>query len=349
MIALCGLTLEELTGFCTAQGQPRFRAKQIAEWVFNKRTLSLDAMTNLPAHWRECLASQAAVVTCSIASEQQSADCTRKLLVRLHDGMAVETVLIPEGSRRTVCLSTQVGCAMACRLCASGATGLERSLTADEIVGQVLLAQSLLPARERVSNLVYMGMGEPLANYDAMLKSIRIANADWALGIGARKITVSTVGLPGAIERLAHEDLQVTLAISLHAADDATRRKLLPVAAQTPLCDVLAAAQEWCRVTGREVTFEYALLAGVNCSDSDADALAESLAGLRCSINVIPFNPVPDSPFSSASEPEAAAFVHRLEARGLNVNVRRRRGADIDAACGQLRLRERRAHAGSEG
>lgn len=340
MIALSGLTLDELTAFCTRQGQPRFRAKQIGEWIFQKRALSFDAMTNLPERWRAALGSQAAVLTCSIGREQQSVDCTRKLLVRLHDGRSVETVLIPEGRRRTVCLSTQVGCAMACRFCASGANGLERSLTADEIVGQLLLAQSLLPPRERVSNVVYMGMGEPLANYDAVVKSVRIANADWGFGIGARKITVSTVGLPGPIQRLALENLQVTLAISLHAADDATRRELLPGAGQMPLDDVLAAAHEWWRVTGREVTFEYALLAGVNCSERDAQALADLLAGLRCSINLIPFNAVPDGPFGPPSEEETAAFVQLLEARGLNVHLRKRRGADIDAACGQLRLRD---------
>ena len=340
MNALCGMTRDELAAFCEAEGQPRFRAAQIQEWMFWRRELAFDAMANLPAPWRARLSASAAVTPCCIRREQASADGTLKLLVGLHDGDAVETVLIPEGQRRTVCLSTQVGCAMGCLLCASGEGGLKRSLTVDEIVGQVLLVLQRMPKRERVSNLVYMGMGEPLANYDAVLESIHIANADWGLGIAARKITVSTVGLPDGIRRLAQEQLQVTLAISLHAGDDAKRRELLPVAGQIPIAEVLSAAQDYVSATGREVTIEYALLRGVNDSPRDAEALAGRLAGLRCNVNLIGFNPTGHAAFVPPDPEQERAFVDALEARGLNVNVRTRRGEDIDAACGQLRRRE---------
>ena len=329
--------LGELEALCEEQGQPRFRATQIADWIFRKRALSFEQMTNLPGAWRADLATLASVATCEVRRSQQSADRTVKLLVGLHDGESVETVLISEGHRRTVCVSTQVGCAMACAFCASGIQGLVRNLSADEIVGQLLLVQATLPADERISNVVYMGMGEPLANYDAVLKSVRVVSADWGLSVGARKITVSSVGLPDEIRRLAREQLQVTLAISLHAADEEKRKELLPIANRIPLEGVLSAADDYWRTTGREVTFECVLLGGVNCSVEDAKLLADRVASLRCNINLIPFNGVHDERFVPPAQDEIEAFVKTLESRELNVNLRKRRGSDIDAACGQLR------------
>ncbi len=342
MNALCGMTLEEIQGLCQEHGQPKFRAKQLCEWIYQKRVASFDDMTTLPKLWRRQLAEAAAVTTCRVRGEQRSADGTAKLLVGLHDGEAVETVVIPDARRRTVCVSTQVGCAMQCAFCASGADGLVRNLSAGEIVGQLLLVQAALPPRERISNVVYMGMGEPLANYDAVLKSIRIANAQWALGIAARRITVSTVGLPGQIRRLAGEDLQITLAISLHVAGESKRQELLPVAGKIPLADVLAAARDYFAKTGREVTLEYALLDGINCTAHDAHLLADLLEGIRGNVNLIPFNAVPGGAFRPPSNATVAAFVAALESRGVNVNLRRRRGAEIDGACGQLRQRKRK-------
>ena len=337
MTALCGLTLGELTAFCEEQGQPRFRGTQIADWMFKKRALSLDGMTNLPDAWRAELSDRVSVATCQVRRSQRSVDDTVKLLVGLADGESVETVLIPEGRRRTVCVSTQVGCAMACAFCASGAGGSARNLSADEIVGQLLLVQATLPAGERISNVVYMGTGEPLANYDPVLKSIRIVSADWGMRVGARKITVSTVGLPDQIRRLAGEQLQVTLAVSLHSADEEKRTQILPIAGRLPLDDVLSAADEYWRTTGREVTFECVLLGGVNCSTDDAKLLADRVASLRCNINLIPFNRLHDERFCAPAPDEVEAFVRTLESRELSVSVRKPRGNGIDAACGQLR------------
>ena len=337
MTPLCGLTLSELEALCEEEGQPPFRAKQIADWIFKKRALSFEEMTNLPSAWRGDLRESASVGTCHVRRSQESTDGTVKLLVGLHDGESVETVLIPEGRRRTVCVSTQVGCAMGCAFCASGTGGLVRDLGADEIVGQLLLVQAALPVGERISNVVYMGMGEPLANYDGVLKCVRIVSADWGLGIGSRKITVSTVGLPDQIRRLAREQLQVTLAISLHAGDEGKRRELLPVAGLIPLDDVLSAADDYWRTTGREVTFECVLLGGVNSSAEDAKLLADRLASQRGNVNLIPFNASHDGHFVAPAQEEVEAFVKTLESRERNVNLRTRRGSDIDAACGQLR------------
>jgi len=334
------LLLAELEALCAEKGLDAYRGRQVMTWLYGKGALGYDAMTNLPQPVRQRLASEVALVSTTVKSLAESADGTRKFLIGLADGECVETVLIPEGRRNTVCLSTQVGCAMQCAFCASGLRGLKRNLRPGEIVEQLLHVLRALRADERISNVVYMGLGEPLVNYENVLKSVRILNADWGLGIGARKITISTVGLPKPMSRLAEEGLQVNLAISLHAADDATRNRLVPPNRRIGLARVLQAARDYVAKTGREITFEYVLVEGVNCTPEAARKLARLIRPVPCNVNVIPCNPVPDIGLAPPPQAAAAAFVDTLRRAGVNVNLRKRRGDDISAACGQLRLRE---------
>jgi 23S rRNA (adenine2503-C2)-methyltransferase len=340
---LAGKTLEELEALAEGLGEPRWRGGQMARWVYEKRVKDLEAMTDLPGAMRGRLAEEGwAVRSAGVAAEQASRDGTRKMLVRLADGEEVEMVLIPSGGRLTLCASTQVGCPAGCVFCATGQGGLVRDMTAGEIVEEMLLAEDAAEAEEagRVTNLVVMGMGEPLLNYESVVKAVRVINAPWGLGLGARSITVSTVGLPEAIDRLAGEGLQVTLAISLHAMDDETRSRMVPMNKKTGGVEALLdAARRYFERTGREVTFEVVLVRGVNCSKRRARTMAEQLRGLRCNVNVIPVNRAARGEWESPSPPEVDTFVATLRRHGVNVHLRRRRGADIDAACGQLRAR----------
>ncbi len=328
------MTGGELTEEIAALGEPAYRAAQVAGWVWRRHVTDFASMTNLPARLREALAGRLCGLSGAVERADRTADGTDKLLLRLVDGEAVECVAIPTARRLTACVSTQVGCAMNCVFCATGLDGLVRNLTAGEIVEQVFHLQA--HAQRPVTNVVFMGMGEPLANYDAAVSAVRAMVDPDRLDLSARHVTVSTVGLPAAIRRLAAEDLPITLAISLHAPDDALRARLMPAAARAPLADVLDAAAAFYNSRHREVTLEYTLLAGENDSLACADALARIAGRLRCNVNVIPYNPVPALPYRRPSPSACKAFLQRLRAAGVNANLRRPRGVGASAACGQL-------------
>lgn len=334
--------LSELEQWLAELGEPRYRAAQLVDWIYAKGATSFAGMSNLPKALRARLEQQAVLARTTLLDERVARDGTRKLLLALADGARIECVWIPGGQRNTACLSTQVGCPVGCRFCASGLDGLERNLTAGEIVEQALWVRRLVSngrsaGAPRLSNIVIMGMGEPLANYRALVGALRILNAPWGLGLGARRITVSTIGLPQQIRRLAGDGLPVNLALSLHATDNALRRELIPWAERVPLAAVLDACAYYFRQTGREVTLEYVLLAGVNMRPQHADRLAAIARQLRANVNLLRYNPVPGLPFERPTAAAAYAFEQRLRARGVNVHLRRSRGAEVAAACGQLR------------
>ena len=341
---LLGDTPDDLRTWLVANKQARFRADQILDWIYQKRAADFAAMTNLSKDLRAWLEANALLYSAEIARESVAADGTRKLLLQLADGATTETVWIPTAERHTACISTQVGCPVGCRFCASGIDGLERNLTTGEIVEQALHISRLIvnqsedpAAPDRLSNLVIMGMGEPLANYRNLVPALRILNARWGLGIGARKITVSTVGLPKQIRALAQEDLQLSLALSLHAPDDDLRQTLIPWARGVKLREIIDACMFYFRTTGREITLEYILLKNVNMFPSQADELADIARELRANVNLLRYNPVAGLDFVRPSGEEAFEFQRRLRARGANAHIRTSRGRDADAACGQLR------------
>jgi 23S rRNA (adenine2503-C2)-methyltransferase len=326
-------------------GQPAFRAGQLWRWLYRDLATDFAQMTNLPAELRQILAERATAQPYRLLDAQVSADGeTRKVLLELPDGETIEAVLMLYARRRTACISTQVGCPIRCPFCATGMAGLRRNLTAGEIVLQALhlarLAQPLTPAGERpLTNIVYMGMGEPLLNYDAVWRSVGVLTDPDGFGLGARHITISTAGVVPGIRRLAGEGAQVGLAVSLHAPDDALRNRLVPLNRRYPLNQLMPALRDYIAATGRRVTFEYALIAGVNDAPAQAEALAELLAGLTAHVNLIPVNPAPGSPYRPSPRPAVDAFVAILRARHVPVSVRLRRGIDVQAGCGQLRSR----------
>ena len=331
LIPVLEMTVAELAGALGPLGAPPYRAKQIAEWVYRKGVVDPAKMTNLPP----ALRVEIEVLTSRLARRSDSRDGTIKLLLEMADGQHIETVLIPTERFATACLSTQAGCAMGCVFCASGMGGLGGNLNASGMIQQWLhLWQA---SGRRPTHVVFMGMGEPLANYDATLAALRAIVDPERIGISARRVTVSTVGLPAAIRRLAGEGLPITLAISLHAPTDALRRQLIPAARKTTIEEVLRAAEEFQQSRNREVTLEYVLLAGVNDSGVCADGLARLAMRLRCSVNVIRYNPVEGLPYRSPAEAAAGAFVQRLRKQGVNAMLRASRGQDASAACGQLR------------
>jgi 23S rRNA (adenine2503-C2)-methyltransferase len=340
---LAGLQLQELRQWFVAQNEPAYRANQVLDWIYRHGATSFEQMTNLSQLLRRRLEATCVIYSAEQACVLKSADGTQKLLLRFPDQAAVETVWIPEPPRQTVCLSTQVGCAMGCRFCASGLGGLERNLTAGEIVEQALhvrglLRRTLSDPQARLTNVVFMGMGEPLANYASFIAALKILNASWGMGIGARKITVSTVGLPAQIRRLADENLQVNLALSLHAADEKLRGELIPRGCAR-LTELLEACRYYFERTGREITLEYVLLSEVNDSLDQADRLAAIAKRLRANVNLLRYNPVPGIPYRRPSAKAAYQFQQRLRQKGVNVHLRTSRGSDIQAACGQLRRR----------
>ncbi len=323
-------------------GLPGYRVGQIIQWIYEKRVTTFDQMSNLPQAVRESLAESFSLYTTEIVQHQLSADGTEKLLLQLADGQQIESVLLRDDrGHRTVCLSTQVGCAMGCVFCASGLDGVIRNLTAGEILEQILRLQNLLPADERISHIVIMGMGEPLANLKNLLSALETITRPDTFGIGARRITISTVGLPPAIQKLAQASRPYHLAVSLHAASDPLRNRLIPANKKTGIQKILTATDHYFESTGRRVTFEYVLLKGINDRREDAQALASLLRGRCALVNLIPYNPIPDLPFHSPSAEEVQKFVQLLEKGGINVQVRYRKGDQIDAACGQLRRRNR--------
>jgi 23S rRNA (adenine2503-C2)-methyltransferase len=360
---ICAVTREELQARFQELGQPGYRVAQVLDWIYNQRVTSWSAMTNLPLALRSELANGYDFHPLELARKQGSEDTTQKFLWRLKDGALVESVLIPANpalygeasDRHTLCVSTQVGCAYGCRFCASGLDGWKRNLLPEEIVGQVLAAERLGESMREagqprlVSNLVIMGMGEPLANYDNLLRALRILNAPWGGGIGARKITVSTSGLAPQIRRLADEPEQFRLAISLHGATDAVRDQIMPVNRKYPLAALVGAIEHYLARKGRMITLEYILIAGVNDALAEAGPLAELARRMKAKINLIPYNRVEGLAWERPDEASQEAFLAALERLGASATLRREKGHDIDAACGQLRLRTQRELTDSPG
>lgn len=336
-VNLYELTYESLVELVVGWGEPKFRAKQIWDWLYDKRVSDFAAMRNLPGSLRERLESETRLGLLEVSTEQRSKDGTVKRLYRLPDGQLIESVLMPyDDDRRTACISTQAGCAMGCVFCATGQMGFARNLTSTEIFEQAVhFARDLQAEGERLSNVVFMGMGEPFHNYDETLLTVRRLMDD--LGIGARHITVSTVGLVPQIRRFADEGLQVRLAISLHAATDDERGALLPVNKRWPLDELMDACRYYIQQTGRRVTFEWALIHGETDTSEQAHALGRLLEGMLCHVNAIPLNPT-DGYAGGPSGIEAADhFMAILHGYGVSATVRVRRGIDINAGCGQLK------------
>ena len=366
---LTSWTREELAERLRAWSVPAYRADQILDWIYRQRVDDWQSMTNLPAALRERLAAEIPLHTLKRVTVQGARDSTRKFLWRLRDGALVESVLIPanpalygeKSDRHTLCVSTQVGCAYGCKFCASGLDGWKRNLEPDEIVDQVLAVErwhrenrndseagKVPPATQSdrdtrlINNLVIMGMGEPLANYENLLRALTILNADWGGGIGARKITVSTSGLAPQIRRLADEPPQFRLAISLHGATDEVRGRLMPINRKYPLRELTAACRYYVERKGQMVTLEYILIAGVNDALDQVEPLARLARTLHAKVNLIPYNRVEGLAWSRPEESRQEAFWAALRQRQVAATLRREKGHDIDAACGQLRLRTER-------
>jgi 23S rRNA (adenine2503-C2)-methyltransferase len=333
---LAELERDALEGALAARGHARFRARQIFHWLYRRGVSEPAAMRDLPRELRDELASDFTLTTPALVHRERSVDGTEKFLLRLADGSHVESVFIPETPAMTFCLSTQVGCAMACGFCLTGKMGLVRHLTAGEIVGQVrVLADALSMEATRV-NVVLMGMGEPLHNYDETMKALRILCDDEGLAMSPRRITLSTVGLLPALERLAHEPLMPNLAISLHAPTDAQRSALVPLNRKYGVREIIEACRRFPLKRRSRITFEYVLLAGVNDSPADARRLARLLAGVKSKVNLIPLNAAAGIPFERPSDTAVDRFAQVLAAHRVTVSVRKSRGRDIRAACGQL-------------
>ncbi len=337
MVALYALNRQELTDLVLSLGEPRFRADQVWGWLYDKGAPDLEAMSNLPRPLREKLQAAATLGTLSVETEQIAKDGTVKRLYKLADGQLIESVLMKyDGVRRTACISSQAGCAMGCVFCATGQMGFARHLSSGEIFEQAARYSSDLRLEgERLSNIVLMGMGEPFHNYDAVLHAVRRLMSD--LGIGARHITISTVGLVPKIRQFAEEGLQVKLAISLHAATDEERAALLPVNKRYPLADLMAACQYYAEKAQRRISFEWALIAGKNDTPQTAHTLGRLLRGLDAHVNLIPLNPTTEYGGAPTGMEAAAVFVEILESHGIPATIRVRRGIDIDAGCGQLK------------
>jgi 23S rRNA (adenine2503-C2)-methyltransferase len=362
-VALYDLTYDQLAALLAKWGEPGFRTDQVWVWLYRSLVDDFEAMANLPRSLRARLAADTALRLLDPVTEQVSASgLTRKVLFRLVDGHSVEAVRMDYHDRRTACISTQAGCGMGCTFCATGQGGLARNLSPGEIVAQVLYFareirvqeieranalgyQAQLPEHP-ISNVVLMGMGEPLANFEATWQAIETLADAGGYNLGARRITLSTVGLVPGIRRMAEAGLSINLAVSLHAPDDELRSRLVPVNRRYPLTELLPAIDEYVDRTGRRVTFEYALIDGVNDAPEQAQALADLLAGLLCHVNLIPLNPTPGSPLQPSPRERVDAFRQELEWAGIPATVRMRRGIDIEAGCGQLRQREDAGQAG---
>jgi 23S rRNA (adenine2503-C2)-methyltransferase len=329
-----------LAEWLQAHGQPRYRIGQVRAALYGHRVGDWSEITSLPKTLRAALSESFALWTTRVAAQRQATDGTQKLLLELSDGGRIECVLLPGRTRWSICISTQVGCAMGCVFCASGLKGVERSLAAHEIVEQMARLQRLLPADDRFSHIVVMGMGEPLANLDQLLPALDFARRDDTFGIGTRRITISTVGLPAAMRRLADHPHHYHLAVSLHAPNDALRNELVPVNARIGLARIVEAADEYFERSGRRLTYEYVLLGGVNDRPEHAVELAKLLRGRPALLNVIPYNPVQGLPYETPDGLACRRFRERVEQGGVNVQFRQKKGDQIDAACGQLRRGE---------
>jgi 23S rRNA (adenine2503-C2)-methyltransferase len=330
------MTPPELKAVVDSRGHKPFRAKQLCEWVYDKMVTDPAAMSNVP----NAMTDEFTFLTSSIVERADSEDGTMKLLLELADGELIECVSIPTAKRHTVCLSTQVGCGMGCAFCASGEGGLKRNLTGGEIIEQIVhLAQA---AERKVTHVVLMGMGEPLANYDNTVWAIEAMVDPRRFDLSARHITLSTIGLPKAIEKLSREDLPITLAVSLHAPNETLRRKIMPASHTITVAEVIKAAKHFFEARGRQVTIEYVVLGGLNDSKTCAEQLVRALRPLQCHINLIPFNAEESDLFRKPTQVAVLAFARMLEKAGMNVTIRKSRGGDIAAACGQLRRRHQR-------
>ena len=368
-ICLFDLTYPELEAFVAAQGEPRFRARQLWDWLYRQLATDFDAMTNLPRAFRERLAETATLALLEPVAETWSADgMAQKFLFRLRDGQLVESVLMhyedeaarvadeddPNEAeavgreRHTVCISSQVGCAMGCVFCATGQMGLVRNLTPGEIVAQVLWAERVLrPAGKRVTNVVYMGMGEPLANFENVWQSVETLHDPRGFNLGARRMTISTVGLVPGMRKLAQQTLPVNLALSVHGATDAVRDAIVPINGRFKLAEVIEAAADYVAKTGRRLTVEWVLIQNVNDTPEQAEALADLLSGMLVHVNLIPLNPTPGYHGETPTLARSLRFRDILAARGIPTTLRMRRGIDVQAGCGQLRTKVVNARATS--
>jgi 23S rRNA (adenine2503-C2)-methyltransferase len=328
-------TFEELSEFLKNLGVPSYRADQIFGWLYQKNVEQWDDMTNLPVILRQKLAEHNVALGCLAPLEKDIAlDGTIKYLFEMTDGQTVESVYLPDDDRHTVCFSTQVGCAMGCSFCATGQIGFHRNLTAGEIVDQPLGISRMTGAA--ITNLVAMGQGEPFYNYDELMKAIRILNDPKGLGLGARHITISTCGVIPGMLKLSEEMIQVNLAISLHAADDDLRNRLMPVNRKYPIPELMDACKTYINRTGRRITFEYTLIQDVNDRKTDLANLIRLLRGMLCHVNLIPFNQVPGSKYSRSDNQQVELFLTELNRAHIETTVRKERGSSLTAACGQL-------------
>ncbi|WP_413365419.1 23S rRNA (adenine(2503)-C(2))-methyltransferase RlmN [Lysinibacillus sp. 3P01SB] len=340
--SIYSLRPDELQEWLKENGEKPFRAGQIYEWLYDKRVKTFEEMSNLSKGLREKLEENFALTTLSTLIKQESKDGTIKFLFQLQDGYSIETVLMRHDYGNSVCVTTQVGCRIGCTFCASTLGGLKRHLLAGEIVEQVVKVQQTLDeVDERVSSIVIMGIGEPFDNYDAMMNFLKIVNNDKGLNIGARHITVSTSGIVPKIYQFADEQLQINFAVSLHAPNQEARQKLMPIARAYKIDELLEAVRYYTKKTGRRVSFEYGLMSGENDSVEVANELADLIKGIKCHVNLIPINYVPERDYVRTSRSSIFAFERTLKERGVNVTIRREQGADIAAACGQLRAQER--------
>jgi len=339
-VNLLGMTRQTLRTWVAELGEHPYRADQVMKWAYHRGAASFEEMTDLSMSFRDRLGALAEFKAPRVESVQQSSDGTRKWLLRLDDGNAIETVLIPEERRTTLCVSSQVGCALNCSFCSTATQGFSRNLNVQEIVGQVWLAHHALaeedPDGPGITNVVLMGMGEPLLNFDNVVEAMNIMRDDMAFGLARRRVTLSTSGLVPGIDRL-REVCDVSLAVSLHAPDDELRNTLVPINRKYPIAELLAACERYVAARPRaRVTFEYTLMAGVNDSPAQARALARALEGVPAKINLIPFNPYPGAAYRRPAQADMQKFVDILHRAGYTTTLRRTRGDDIDAACGQL-------------
>ena len=331
------IDFEAFVRYLRKKGQPPYRAKQVFDWLYSKKVGSFALMNNIPRAAIEALEQDFYISTLTLQKTVQSKDGTQKFLFALEDGTMIESVCIPHRERITLCLSTQVWCKYGCTFCASAQSGFVRNVTKAELANQIIAIANTLKGI-RVSNIVFMGIGEPLDNYENVLAAVALINAKHGFAIGQRKITISTAGVVTGIKRLAREGLQIELSVSLHSADEKKRSEIMPINKKYPLTELIPALKEFVKLTKRKITFEYMLLGAFNTGERDAALLVKTIKGIHCTINLIPFNPVAQSRFSVPTPKETAFFRDYLLTHHCEVTIRRPRGQDIEAACGQLRL-----------
>lgn len=338
MKTMYDFTYPQLIEWCENNNQKKFRAKQLYSWLYQKRVTSFEAMSDLSKEFRELLSGSFSMNSISLREKHVAEDQTTKYLFQLEDGLLVETVLMHHDYGKSVCVSSQIGCNMGCKFCASGLLKKQRNVTSGEMVQQVLFIQRELDAHdERVSSIVVMGIGEPFDNYDHVLDFLKTVNSDLGLAIGSRKLTISTCGILSGIKRLAEEEMQINLAISLHAPNDALRSMLMPINQAHPIAELMDTLNDYYKKTNRRITYEYILIQGVNDQLNHANQLADLITGQNAYVNLIPYNPVMEQPFERTPLKDALSFYSQLKKRGIQTTLRAEHGTDINAACGQLR------------